>query len=295
MRGPRKKARSSVAPGQRLRSHGFQCGIVLPRTFLFLPGIGPTREEGLWRRGVDSWDAYRALPRVSGIRPRIKERHDAVLDLAAAALAEDPTFFARHLPSNEHWRAYGAFAKGAAYLDIETTGDRTNAVTVVGVRYKGESRAFVRGKDYTPEAVSAFIEDATCLVTFNGATFDVPVLENEGVRFPHVPHMDLRPALARVGLTGGLKKIEETLGFARQDGVRGLSGWDAVKLWRKWESRGDAEALRTLVAYNVADFENLEPLARIAYARCETALMANLHAQRRLDEVAPAQAPPAGP
>lgn len=268
---------------------------MLPRTFLFLPGIGPVREAGLWRRGVDSWGAYRKLARVPGIRPRIKSRHDAVLEMAEAALASDPSFFARVLPPGEHWRAYRQFGHRAAFIDIETTGDRTNAVTVVGVRLNGESRAFVRGKDYTPEAVTEFLSGATSLVTFNGATFDLPVLANDGVKLPVVPHVDLRPVLARVGLTGGLKKIEESLGLLRDDGVKGLSGWDAVKLWRKWEARGDEDALRTLVAYNVADFENLEPLARIALDRLEAQTFADLNAQRRLDVQAPQATLPVGP
>jgi uncharacterized protein YprB with RNaseH-like and TPR domain len=245
---------------------------VLARTFLFLPGIGPVREARLWRRGVDSWGAYRAIPRIPGIRPRLKERHDELLRIAESS-ARDPAFVARLLPAAEHWRAYAAFAESAAFIDIETTGDRTNALTVVGVRRLSQSRAFVRGKDYSPEAVSSFLEGATCLVTFNGATFDLPVLAANGVRLPPVPHVDLRPVFTRLGYAGGLKRIEETLGLARSDGVRGLSGYDAVKLWRRWEGRGDEEALRTLVAYNVADFENLEPLARFACEKLESQLL----------------------
>ena len=256
---------------------------VLARSFVFLPGIGPVREASLWRRGIHSWAAYRKLARVPGIRPHIKTRHDAVLEVAEQAYPRDATFFARVLPLSEQWRAYEAFAERAAYLDIETTGDRTNAVTIVGVRHKGKSRAFVRGRDYTPEAITELVRGASVIVTFNGASFDVPVLQNEGVRFPAVPHVDLRTVFTRIGLAGGLKKIEDALGLAREDAVRGLSGYDAVKLWRRYESRGDEEALRTLVAYNVADFENLEPLAGYACATLETQLLQHAHGpQRRL-------------
>lgn len=271
---------------------------MLPRTFLFLPGIGPVREGRLWKRGVSTWEDYRRLPRVQGVRPKLKERHDEVLAVAETLLGRDPAFFARLLPSNEHWRAFGAFGHRAAYVDIETTGDRDNLVTVVGVRYGGKSRAFVRGIDYTPEAVGEFLADATCLVTFNGASFDLPVLQGEGVRLPVAPHVDLRLVLARVGYTGGLKRIEETLapvlGTVRDERVQGLSGWDAVKLWRRWEHGGDRDALDTLVAYNVADFENLEPLARFACDRLVEQTLAGVSAQSRLPAAAP-EAPPAGP
>lgn len=271
---------------------------LLRRTFVFLHGIGPAREAMLWRRGVENWSQYRELIKLPGVRPKLKSQHDEVLLLAETMLGRDPGFFARVLPDNEHWRAYSAFADGAAYIDIETTGDRTNAVTVVGVRHKGESRAFVRGKDYTAAAIADFVKDATCLVTFNGNSFDLPVLENDGVQFPGVPRVDLRHVLARCGYTGGLKKIEEALGFARTDGVAGLSGWDAVKLWRKWEDRGDEGALETLLAYNKADFENLEPLARFACARLETETVGRLTHQARLfvEETRPTSgASPANP
>lgn len=253
------------------------CGVVLGRSFLFLSGIGPVREARLWRRGVSSWSEYRDLPRVKGIRPRLKAQHDEILAVAEERLGRDPAFFASLLPPGEHWRAFDPHSAGAAYIDIETTGDRENQVTVVGVRHRGRSRAFVRGIDYTPEAVSAFLAGAECLVSFNGASFDLPVLQRDGVRLPPVPHVDLRLVFNRIGLVGGLKKIEEDLGFPRDAAVAGLSGWDAVKLWRKWEARRDEDALRTLVAYNLADFENLEPLAHYA---CETLKVQTLRAIR---------------
>ena len=266
---------------------------MLPRSFLFLAGIGPVREARLWRRGVESWAQYRGLPRVKGIRPKLKAQHDEVLAIAEERLGRDPAFFARLLPPAEHWRAFDPYAEGAAYVDIETTGDRDNRVTVVGVRHRGRSRAFVRGIDYAPEAVSEFLGDATCLVTFNGAAFDLPVLERDGVRLPPVPHVDLRFVFNRIGLVGGLKKIEEDLGFPRDPRVAGLSGYDAVKLWRRWETRRDEEALRTLVEYNLADFENLEPLAHYA---CETLKVQTLRAVREQTRLpAPGPGAPAGP
>lgn len=274
---------------------------LLRRTFVFLPGIGPAREALLWRRGIDSWELYRRLDRLPGVRARLKQQHDDVLAIAEQMLGRDPSFFARLLPSNEHWRAYEAFEKDAAYIDIETTGDRQNDVTVVGVRHRSQSRTFVRGVDYTPEAVSDFVRSASCLVTFNGNVFDLPMLENEGVELPKVPRVDLRQVFARCGYSGGLKKIEEALGLARNDAVAGLSGWDAVKLWRKWEERRDEDALRRLLAYNVADFENLEYLARYACGRLSQETFGSLTHQARLivtepaaEDASPRGAPQAG-
>lgn len=260
---------------------------MLSRTFLFLPGIGPVREARLWRKGVHTWSDYRALDRVKGVRARLKAQHDDLLAVAERSLGRDPAFFAHVLPPTEQWRAFSHFRASAAYLDIETTGDRDNRVTVVGIRLRGKSRTFVRGIDYTPHAVSEFLRDATALVTFNGATFDLPVLAGDGVRIPSVPQVDLRVVLNRAGYEGGLKKIEEALGFARDDAVRGMTGYDAVKLWRRWDQAGDEDALDRLLAYNVADFENLEPLADIGCAALQSKLLAEVTHQARLPGLAP--------
>ncbi|HET6403949.1 MAG TPA: ribonuclease H-like domain-containing protein [Candidatus Thermoplasmatota archaeon] len=268
---------------------------MLARTFVFLPGIGPVREARLWKRGISSWSDYRAMPHVKGIRQRLKARHDELLALAQTSLGRDPRFFATVLPPQEQWRAYTHFREGAAYLDIETRGEReNNDVTIVGIRLRGKSRTFVRGRDYTPAAVTEFLRDATCIVTFNGQSFDLPMLANDGVQLPEVPSVDLRVVLHRAGYEGGLKRIEETLGFVRDESVRGMSGYDAVKLWRRYETTGDEEALARLVAYNLADFENLEPLADFACDALERKLLSDLMAQTRLPQ-ALAQEAPAGP
>ena len=225
------------------------------------------------------------MSHVKGVRRRLKERHDELLEIAEASLGKDPRFFAEVLPAQEQWRAFAHFRDGAAYIDIETRGEReNNDVTVVGVRYRGESRMFVRGRDYTPAAVSEFLRDATALVTFNGNTFDLPVLTNEGVELPRVPQVDLRVVLHRAGYEGGLKRIEEALGFVRDDRVRGMTGYDAVKLWRRYEREGDGSALERLLAYNAADFENLEPLADFACDALEKQLLSGGTIQTRLTQ-----------
>ncbi len=270
---------------------------MLPRSFVFLPGIGPTRELRLWNKGVESWADYRNLSRVLGIRPRLKAHHDQLLEMAEAKRTTDPAFFARMLPTTEHWRAYSTYEHRAAYVDIETTGDRANQITVVGVHYKGETRAFVRptpgatdamvaacgGEPYTPEAVSEFLADVTCFVTFNGASFDLPVMAGEGIVMPAVPHADLRTVFTRIGYSGGLKKIETALGVERDDDLQGLTGWDAVKMWRRWVNRQDAESLRTLLAYNIADCANLEPLAQFACGKLVKQTLAGITSQTRLE------------
>ena len=77
---------------------------------------------------------------------------------------------------------------------------------------------------------------------------------------------ELQKSLKQVGIRGGLKKIEKQMGIARSDETEGLSGLDAIYLWRRF-LRGEDNALKTLIAYNKEDVVNLEVLAQIAYDR----------------------------
>ena len=106
------------------------------------------------------------------------------------------------------------------------------------------------------------------LVTFNGRCFDVPTLR---CSFPDVnlelPHFDLRFGCKDVGMTGGLKNIEKSIGLSRSDDIAEVDGFEAVRLWKRWKNAGDEESLRRLVDYNRADTVNLETLADVVYPR----------------------------
>jgi uncharacterized protein YprB with RNaseH-like and TPR domain len=84
---------------------------------------------------------------------------------------------------------------------------------------------------------------------------------------PKIPHLDLRFALAKVGLTGGLKNIEHELGIKRCAEVEGMDGNDAVLLWQMYKRTGEREYLDKIVKYNEEDIINLRPLAELAYSR----------------------------
>ena len=86
-----------------------------------------------------------------------------------------------------------------------------------------------------------------------------------GVRFD-IPHFDLCFAAKRLGLEGGLKKLEQSLGIIRDESVQGLDGYDAVKLWDAYR-RGSHDALDRLIAYNREDTVNLMHIASIFYDR----------------------------
>ncbi|MFQ6133001.1 MAG: ribonuclease H-like domain-containing protein [Armatimonadota bacterium] len=238
---------------------------MLERTFIHLPKVGPVTERRLWRDGIRCWQDFLQAGRIAGISPERADLLKSHLGESCRCLADgDAAYFARRLPPPEHWRGYPNFRRRTAFLDIETTGlGPPHRVTVVGVYDGLRTRTYVAGDnlDQFPEDMAQY----TLLVTYNGATFDLPFLRWQfpGLRFDQM-HVDLRYALARLGLRGGLKSIEERLGLERNERIAGLNGFDAVRLWREYEAGSD-ESLDLLVEYNTADIQNLERLMELAY------------------------------
>jgi len=247
---------------------------VLRSTFLHLPGIGPATEVALWRDGVMDWRELATLVPNAGWSPAHMARVVQELEGSERAFAEgDPAWFGRRLPEAEHWRLYSQFRERTAFLDIETTGLSPfgGMVTVVTVHGGGETRTFIAGEDL--EELPAYLGRFPILVTFNGRHFDVPFLE---ACFPALVappvHIDLRFVFYRLGLAGGLKRIEEHLGIGDRSGVEGIRGLDAVRLWKEYRA-GNPKSLERLVRYNRADTVNLEPLLERAATDLERRLL----------------------
>ena len=230
-------------------------------TFQLAPGVGPWRERRLWEAGVTTWEAFPEGPALSpGLDARLRE---ALRSAREALSAGDAGRLAAMLPRRERWRLYGAFAADAGFLDIETDGGED--VTAVGVLDRDGPRLFLRGRDLEefPAATRAW----KMVVTFNGTSFDLPLLRRAfpGWRPPPC-HVDLRPLWWRLGHQGGLKLLERETGLGRPPHLDGLSGLDAVRLWRRHLS-GDREALRLFAEYNLYDAVNLRTLMALGYNR----------------------------
>lgn len=229
----------------------------LPRTFQLTKGVGPWRERDLWARGIATWDDFeRAAAQDVVMSTRLDaELLDAIPRARAALAAKDLATLAALVPAREHWRLYGHFVEKASFFDIEADGD--NVPTVVGVMDGAGVATFRRGHSLqqVPERLGA----SPIWVTFNGAVFDVPALRTafDG-SFPEpLVHVDLRFLIRHAKLKGGLKGVEESLGLHRPPHLRGVKGFDAIRLWREWNATGSRDALRILVEYNLYDAINL--------------------------------------
>ena len=234
-------------------------------SFVLLRGVGPATERRLRRLGIRDWDHFLAAPALDGIGRERKAALDAHLCALSKRLERgDALTLAGALGASQRWRLYPDFRSSAAFLDIETTGlEQPMEVTLVGVFLRNEYTPLVRGIGLSASAVQRALGHARVLVTFNGGSFDLPVLRAAfpTLRLDHLPHIDLRHLAPRVGIRGGLKKVERQLGIGRAEDIRMLCSHDAVYLWRLWERKGSRNALRLLIDYNRADCENLRRVA----------------------------------
>jgi uncharacterized protein YprB with RNaseH-like and TPR domain len=159
----------------------------------------------------------------------------------------------------KNWKFYVDFPCFTLFLDIETEGlcKEKNDITLIGIYANKNYYPFIKG--FNLERVIKWLESYPIWVTFGGNNFDIPFIKK---KFPYLKnplvHIDLYFLAKEVGLRGGLKKIERTLGISRQ--TEGLNGYDAVKLWNRWLNQKDKKALQKLILYNKEDVINLKKI-----------------------------------
>ncbi len=192
----------------------------------------------------------------------------AVKEAVVALERNDLDSLGRALPESERWRLFGTFWADAVYLDIETGDDvwGLEGISAIGFMDRSGPRLLLAGRDL--HLFSELARGWRLLVTFNGLSFDVPVLRRAFPDWtPPICHIDLRHVLARLGHHGGLKNIETqivALNLTRPWHLSGIDGWDACGLFRRGRD-GDQDALRLFAEYNLYDVINLRTLMAYAY------------------------------
>jgi uncharacterized protein YprB with RNaseH-like and TPR domain len=237
--------------------------VKLENSFLLFPGIGEKTEKKLWRNGIKHWDHLEDSSKYNETIHEQREKAKKNLEVG------NSLFFKDKLPNKSFWRAYENFKDSICFFDIETTGlsPEKNRTTTVSFYRNGESYTLVRGQDLDREKLEDEFFESSMLVSFNGKRFDQPFLEKNFDLEIENPHIDLMYLCKRLGYSGGLKSIEKQLSIDRE--LEDVDGREAVKLWKRYEKKGDEEALRKLVRYNQYDAENLQDLMEIVREKLE--------------------------
>jgi uncharacterized protein YprB with RNaseH-like and TPR domain/predicted nuclease with RNAse H fold len=242
---------------------------MLEQTFIHIPGVGRLTERGLWASGIQSWDdADRFEKRFGHVSARLQRKLDDYIPRSREAIKQkDAAFFERLSALGEAWRLFPEFVQDCVYLDIETTGLSTvfDTITMVGLYDGRKYQLFVDGENL--QDLPKYLQKYSLVVTFNGSGFDLRFLK---LMFPDMVlppiHIDLRWAMRKLGMKGGLKSIEAELGLRRASEVEELTGYDATVLWAKY-LRGDEHALQSLIQYNTEDVVHLKAIMEVAYDR----------------------------
>ncbi|OYT32767.1 exonuclease [Candidatus Woesearchaeota archaeon] len=235
---------------------------MLEQSFIFLPKVGERTEKKIWSTGIKNWTDFITTKKIKGLTQARKEALEWNIKHAKKAKKEENIrYFHYYFPQKEHWRLWNEYKDEALFLDIETNG-YYGGITVVGLYDRIETKSLVRGFNLHRRILQKEIAKYKMIVTFNGRSFDIPVLKKYFNIDFEMPHIDLRFVCQRLGYTGGLKKIEEKLGIKREKEIQGMTGEDAVTLWHLWRKTGDKEHLEKIVKYNEEDIVNLLPLAK---------------------------------
>lgn len=173
-----------------------------------------------------------------------------------------------------------ASARGTVFLDLETTGLSSGAGTVpflVGCAlFEGDDlvvRQYVLPSFAAERGLLALVaeafEDVAGLVTYNGRTFDVPVMESRWIfhrqacPLGEIPHVDMLPPARRLWRAAAeaselgcrLVHLEEiVLGVARSGDV---PGWEIPHRYFDFLRTGDASLLAPILLHNRLDLISL--------------------------------------
>lgn len=250
---------------------------MITNSFIFLEHIDSKTEENIWKQGIKDWNEFHKRENIKGISDKRKLYYDRKLSEAAKALFDyNSTFFNNLFPPKEAWRLYDHFRDDAVFLDIEVSSSGEKGfITVIGLFDGINTKVMIKDINLDIKALKEELKKYKLIITFNGNVFDLPFIKKRYPDLlPNIPCIDLRFLCNSLGLKGGLKDIELTLGLGRENEIiRRIKGGDALLLWKMFKGSGDEDYLKLLVEYNEEDVISLKPIMEYVYKKKKAKLL----------------------
>ncbi len=242
---------------------------MLFHTFLHIEGIGEKTELQLYKSGIYCWDDFLKAEKIDFINDRsLIMMKEGILESYRKYINKDINYFLHRMNKRHAWRLYKEFKKYCCFLDIETDGQygMDSDITVIGVYSENGYKPYINGKNL--KTFEDEILKYDLIITFNGSLFDFPVISRyfRTRYFHNIAHIDMRTICGSMdkSFRGGLKSIERKIGLYRPPEIRNLDGYDAVKLWHRYQN-GERGCLDILIEYNKYDVLNLSKLSDFIY------------------------------
>ncbi len=229
---------------------------MIQNSFIFLPKISIKKEQSIWKQGVTNWNKFLSTNKIKGISDKNKLIYNELIKQAKQSLLEeDLSFFIKHLKQKHMFRLYSYFKDSLLFLDIEPFSKRD--ILLVGLFDGYETKTLIKNINIDKNNLEKEINKYKLLITFNGLTYDIPMLKKVLKLEIKIPHIDLKQLCINLNYKGGLKEIENILNLKRPIHLKG-SPFDAYKAFLASQ---DQEYLDLIIQYNQEDIINLKPIA----------------------------------
>ncbi len=243
---------------------------MLKKTFCCFKGISESAEIQIWHNGIRDWNDLKYSNSIPFKKEKLLRLLDEIKQAEIALKADLAGYFLARLNTRQKARILADYIDKTGFLDIETTGiDRKAKITTISLWLDMELKLFVRG--FNLEQFLKYIPKMALIVTFNGASFDIPFIERTFRMKLGIPHLDIMPVLGQFGFKGGQKVIERCLGLDRRN-ILISNGKEAIKQWQKYKKTLNKNDLVDLLHYNAKDAYHLKYMAIYAYNRCVSPL-----------------------
>lgn len=242
---------------------------MLLNTFIHLDEIGEKIEQELYKNKIFMWDDLLRTEKISFLSDeKLKRAKEGIRESYKRYFDKDINYFLKRLSGKNSWRIYKEFHRYACFLDIETDGRSgiDSDITLIGIYGYNGYKCYINGKNL--ESFEDDILKYDLIITFNGKLFDLPIISRyfRSRYIKNIAHIDMKVICSGMDpkFKGGLKSIERKIGLYRPPKIKDLDGYDAVKLWHRYQC-GEKECLDLLIEYNKYDVLNLSKLSDFIY------------------------------